>query len=121
MNFGLVLGTRRLGARIGDGPAAEILLGGRLVTAEEAVALGLAQRVIAPGEEAAAIAAGAELAARLPKVTGRALRAVLSGPADADGDLARLVRSAAPRGLRDRIMAYRAGLKTRTSAAPAQS
>lgn len=121
VNFGLVLGTRRLGARIGDGPAADILLGGRQVATEEAAMLGLVQQVIAPGEEAAAIAAEAALAARLPPVTGRALRAVLSGPADADGDLARLVRSAAPRGLRERIMAYRAGLKTKTSAAPAQS
>jgi enoyl-CoA hydratase len=65
-------GTVRLPRLIGLGPALDLILTGRDVTADEALHLGLATRVVPEGEaEAAAIALGHELA-RFPQTTLRA-------------------------------------------------
>ncbi|MWD29360.1 enoyl-CoA hydratase/isomerase family protein [Aquicoccus sp. SCR17] len=112
VNFGLVLGTRRLGLRVGAGAAEEILTSGRRVEADEARALGLAQEVLPEEERAARIEREAARAARLPGPVARSLRDALDADeAGSDGDLARLVRSAVPAGLKERIAAYRAGLR----------
>jgi enoyl-CoA hydratase/carnithine racemase len=42
-------GTQRLARLVGEGPAAEILMTGRKVTAEEALRIGLVNRVVEPG------------------------------------------------------------------------
>jgi enoyl-CoA hydratase len=57
-------GTVRLPRIVGAGRALDLILTGRPVAAEEALAIGLANRVVAPGEaRAAAEALAAELAA----------------------------------------------------------
>jgi enoyl-CoA hydratase/carnithine racemase len=66
-------GTARLPARIGVGPARELLLLGRAVTAEEGHRLGLVNRVSAPG---AAVAEAVELATRLAALPARAVTSI---------------------------------------------
>ena len=64
-------GTVRLPRLIGLGPALDLILTGRPVASDEALRLGLASRVVAPGTaREAAIALGHELAA-LPQTTMR--------------------------------------------------
>ena len=66
-------GTSRLPQRIGIGPARELLLLGRAVTAEEGHRLGLVNRVSAPG---AALAEAVELATRLAALPARAVTSI---------------------------------------------
>ena len=66
-------GTQRLPRRIGAGPAAELLLLGRLIDAEEGHRIGLVNRVSAPG---AALAEALELAGRLAALPGRAVASI---------------------------------------------
>lgn len=111
--FGLVLGTRRLAARVGRARALRWVSEATVLDAEEAVAAGLADEVLAPGSLAGAPGEQpAALAARLPRIgvdrgTMSALRGAMRDHA-ADRDLAALVRSAARPGLKARIAAYRA-------------
>ncbi len=100
VQFGIVLGTRRLAARIGTDAARRLLIGGGELDAAGALAAGLVTSV---GTEA--VPAGT----RLDRATAAALRAASRGdaPGAADTDLAHLVRSAAQPGLRARIQAYR--------------
>jgi enoyl-CoA hydratase/carnithine racemase len=98
--FGIVLGTRRLAARIGSTAARALVLGGGTLDAAEALAAGLAT------------ALGTEPVVTPPAVdpgTARAVRTASRGdpPGAADADLAALVRSAAEPGLKARIQAYR--------------
>ncbi len=96
--FGLVLGTARLAALVGDGAARRLLLAGVPVPAEEALRLGLAT---AQGEDAlpAPTPLDAETVASLHARTRRA---------DDAADMAVLARSVARPGLKARILAYRA-------------
>ena len=106
--FGLVLGTRRLAERVGGDTARRWLLGGAEVNAGEALAAGMAARVLAADEREAAIAA---LGMPVPdRETGAAIRAKTRHD-DNDADLAALVRSAMRPGLKARIEAYVAGLR----------
>jgi enoyl-CoA hydratase/carnithine racemase len=66
-------GTARLPARIGVGPARELLLLGRAVTAEEGHRLGLVNLVSAPG---AAVVEAVELATRLAALPARAVTSI---------------------------------------------
>ncbi len=102
--FGLVLGTARLAALVGDGAARRILLAGAPVRREEALALGLATA----GDETgmAAVRAAAE---RLDAETVAALHA-RTRRADDAADLAALARSVARPGLKARVLAYRAAM-----------
>ena len=98
--FGIVLGTRRLAARIGTDAARALVVGGVTLDATAAQAAGLVT------------ALGAEPMVTPPAVdpdTARAVRAASRGdpPGAADADLAALVRSAAAPGLKARIQAYR--------------
>ena len=104
VRFGLVLGTRRLGARVGADRALRILAGGERVTAEAALETGLATAPLAPSG----------LPDPAPPVVTRETFAALRRALDdggADRDLAALVRSAARPGLRDRIESYVASLR----------
>ena len=98
--FGIVLGTRRLAARIGTDAARGLVVGGGAFDAPAALAAGLANAI------------GTEPPVTPPVVdaaTARAVRAASRGdpPGAADADLAALVRSAAEPGLKARIQAYR--------------
>lgn len=113
--FGIVLGTRRLAARVGSATALRWVSEATTIDAREALAAGLATAVLAgepPLDESAAGEAGAAIAALpTPAVdasTLAALRAAAGNDGDAaDADLAALVRSAARPGLRERLLAYR--------------
>lgn len=107
--FGLVLGTGRLAGLVGDGTARRLLLAGETVTAEAALAKGLATAVLPPAAVDAAIAAAARAATRLDGPTVAGLHARTRG-ADDDGDLAALARSVARPGLVQRVKDYRAAM-----------
>jgi enoyl-CoA hydratase len=79
-------GTERLPRLVGRGPALNLLLRGALVSAEEALRVGLVTEVCAPGELDARVEALAEELAGLPPLTVREIkrctRAALSVPLD---------------------------------------
>lgn len=103
--FGLVLGTRRLAARVGDAAALRWVGGGDTIDAQAALASGLATRLLEASDAAAdPLSLLAEPA--VDRVTAAALKAAVRDR-DADSDLAALVRSAARPGLHERIRAYR--------------
>lgn len=106
--FGLVLGTRRLGVRVGPDRAMDLALSGRTVTADEARDMRLATAVVAPENIGEAVEGITATATRCPPDTVRRIkRAAYSGHGDPDGDLAALTRSAAEPGLKQRIIAHR--------------
>lgn len=113
--FGIVLGTRRLAARVGSAAALRWVSSGETIDADAALASGLATAIVASDAHASGPATGilntggTTDAARAPAVsreTYAALRAALLDQ-HADRDLAALVRSAAAPGLKKRIVAYR--------------
>lgn len=98
--FGIVLGTRRLAARIGTDAARALVVGAGTLDAPAALAAGLATALgTEPGVTPPAI----------DPATARAVRAASRADPQgaADADLAALVRSAAQPGLKARIQAYR--------------
>ena len=106
--FGLVLGTRRLAAIVGEARALALTARGQGLDAEGALGCGLATSLLAQEGWEAEVAAIAAEVARVDRATALAL----AGAARADtrdADLAALVRSAAVPGLRDRIAAYAGG------------
>ena len=70
-------GTVRLPALIGLGRAMDLVLSGREVAAEEALAIGLVNRVVAPGEALASAQAWAAELAALPQTCLRTDRAAM--------------------------------------------
>jgi enoyl-CoA hydratase len=72
-------GTVRLPQIVGLGRALDLILTGRPVHAEEALAIGLANRVVAPGESRAAAEALAREIARFPQACMRSDRASVYG------------------------------------------
>lgn len=107
VGFGIILGNRRLAGLVGANAARDILMSGRVLSAEEALAAGLATSVSqTEADAAAAIAAAEALCERLTSETVAALRAATASPDD-DADLAALVTAAARPGLRARILAHR--------------
>lgn len=104
--FGVALGTRRLAHLVGTEMARAILLENRTVGAEEALEIGLLDRIV----ERADLLAAAERSLALHRglereATARILR--LTAPDTGDADMAELVRSLASPGLHQRIAAYR--------------
>jgi len=70
-------GTTRLVRTVGHPRAKELILTGRMIRAEEALAIGLVHQVVAPGEHLAAAArVGGEIAANAPLAVGLAKRLV---------------------------------------------
>ncbi|SDS48952.1 enoyl-CoA hydratase/isomerase family protein [Bradyrhizobium canariense] len=102
--FGIVLGTRRLAARVGEDLARRWLTEGTEISAQQALVAGLTTDIVEPEDREA------WLAAQLlePKVDQRTIAALhRASRADLrDADLAALVRSAAKPGLRERIADY---------------
>ncbi len=108
LKFGLVLGSRRFADIVGKAQAAAILEEARSFTAAEALAMGFAQQLAEPEAWPAAIAAAQTSAAALDGWSRAALHDALAEN-HADADLARLVRSAARPGLKQRIARYLSG------------
>jgi enoyl-CoA hydratase/carnithine racemase len=105
--FGLVLGTRRLGMRVGIDCALRWVSEGAVVDAAAAKASGLATAILPAGVDPVADKPWTRLP--VPAVD-RATFAMLRGALDdkgADTDLAALARSASHPGLKARIVAYR--------------
>ena len=90
-------GTIRLPRLIGQGRTLDMILTGRPVTAEEALAIGLANRVVPRGEARRAAVELAQELARLPQVCLRSDR--LSAYEQWDLDLAGALRNETRRGL----------------------
>lgn len=106
--FGLILGTRRLGHRIGPDLAADMIRTGRQMKCDEALIAGLVTHSAPPDQHNALLELQAVAASRLDPATTAQMRAELMRDATAlDSDLAALVRSAARPGLVDRIRNYR--------------
>jgi len=103
--FGIALGTRRLAARIGDGPALDLVAGGRRIDQDEALALGLVDRVITEDGVAAELARLCAMADRLESGT-LATVAELTLEDGRARDMAALVASASRPGLKDRVARY---------------
>lgn len=106
LQFGLVLGSRRFAALVGEDVATDILGAGRTFDAEEAARNGFVTETAGQDQWDDRIARAAATASTLPASDYAAmLRAVRSEANDVD--LARLVRSAARSGLRQRIANFR--------------
>ncbi|TXH45798.1 MAG: enoyl-CoA hydratase/isomerase family protein [Burkholderiaceae bacterium] len=110
--FGLVLGTRRLAARVGADTARAWVAGGLEIDAATAQAAGLVSHVGTREAFDAHVAALRTEADVIDAETRRAINTV-TRDGDADADLAALVRSAARPGLKQRIVAYRAASTAR--------
>ena len=107
--FGIVLGTRRLAARIGDEAARRIQNETRTFDAAEAVALGFATETADEADWPARITEAENAAAMLSPEATRALFAATVRDTRAQ-DMADLAASASRPGLKARIQAYRDGL-----------
>jgi enoyl-CoA hydratase/carnithine racemase len=105
--FGLVLGTRRLAAIVGEANALALTARSQGLDAQAALACGLATALLPQPEWDEAVVQAAAEVAKVDRATALAL-ATAARPDTRDADLAALVRSAARPGLRDRIAAYAA-------------
>ncbi|ARP81596.1 enoyl-CoA hydratase [Bordetella genomosp. 8] len=105
LKFGLVLGTRRFASLVGMRTARALLETAATFDAGHARDIGFATAIAARDEWPALREAAAARAAELPDASRRALYDTLADRSD-DEDLARLVRSAATPGLKQRISAY---------------
>lgn len=106
--FGLILGTRRLGAAVGNDAALGLLAGP--FDAETARSTGFVQEIAAQEAWPAISARMLALATRLAPETERTLLAALRADSRAQ-DLADLVTSGARPGIKQRIAAYAAARK----------
>lgn len=108
--FGIVLGTRRLAARIGAGAARSIQNETRAFDAEEALGLGFATGLAGQEEWPALIEQAIDAATTLaPDATAALFHATVADTRAAD--MTDLVASASRPGLTARIQAYRDGLR----------
>ncbi|CAB3888110.1 enoyl-CoA hydratase/isomerase family protein [Achromobacter piechaudii] len=105
LKFGLVLGTRRFAALVGAERARAVLEQAATFSAEEALRDGFATRLAVPQEWPELEQQALETATALTDASRIQLYAALSQETP-DTDLARLVRSAAAPGLKDRVAAY---------------
>jgi len=106
--FGLVLGTRRLAAIVGDARALGLTVRGQGLDGAAALTCGLATGLVAQDGWDAEIAAGAAEMSQVDRATTHALAAAARADTR-DADLAALVRSASVPGLAARITAYAGG------------
>lgn len=110
LQFGLVLGTRRLALRIGADRAREVLLESRTFDADEAVRMGFLTGLADKANWGDAIATAERTAALLDPAAREALYR-LTLPDTRAEDLSDLVQSAARPGLIQRMRHYRNQLK----------
>jgi enoyl-CoA hydratase/carnithine racemase len=108
--FGVLLGTRRLAARIGANAARQIQNETRPFEAREALALRFATDIVEEAAWSGIVDAAAAAANTLsPEATAALFRATVTDTRAED--MADLVASAAHPGLKQRIQAYRAAIK----------
>ncbi|MFD4839111.1 enoyl-CoA hydratase/isomerase family protein [Achromobacter sp. NPDC058515] len=105
LKFGLVLGTRRFAALVGAERARTVLEQAATFNAEDALRDGFACRLAAQEEWPQIGQQALDTASALTDASRAQLYAALSQEAP-DADMARLVRSAAQPGLKDRVAAY---------------
>lgn len=110
VGFGLILGTTRLGARVGRDTARQILLSGARLDDRQALEAGLATRLVGEAEIETLVIEKAREAARLDPVTVEAIHRA-TDQHSYNADLADLTRSASRPGLRDRILRYRESIR----------
>jgi enoyl-CoA hydratase len=115
LRFGVVLGTRRLAQRVGTDTARTLLESSKVFDHEEALRVGFLTDVTAQEGWPNLIASCASVAATLLPA---AQAAMLGGtvPDTRDADLSALTRSVAEPGLKARIAAYVASLKSKAGA-----
>ncbi len=104
--FGLILGTRRLGVRVGNDIARRVLIEGQTLTHADASAIGLATDVCETANIERLLNEIATKTERLSIETAASIRTMTEDRADSD-DLAALVRSASVPMLKQRIDDYR--------------
>lgn len=105
LKFGLVLGTRRFAALVGAERARAVLEQAATFGAQDALRDGFATQLADPQEWAGLVQQAADTANALTDAARTQLYAALSQETP-DADMARLVRSAAAPGLKDRVAAY---------------
>ena len=106
--FGLVLGTRRLGIRLGTDVAQNIILSGKTLTDAESEKAGLLTGILSAEDDLEAfLEPEINSARRLEETTRQQIRHALNPGDGLDSDLANLVRSASRPGLKKRIEDYR--------------
>jgi len=105
VRFGVLLGTRRLAARIGAAAADRILGDGTTLSGEQAHALGLVSEFAAREDWPAIRERFVRRGAAIDPYVGPRLGCLL-GADTGDADIADLVRSASRPGLKQRIAAY---------------
>lgn len=106
--FGIVLGTRRLAARVGGDTARRWVLDSAQADAQQAQQAGLVTALVTPGDTAEAWRAHAR--GSVDRDTAAAIRRLTRDDQGAR-DMAELVASAARPGLKDRMNAYLAALR----------
>ena len=106
LQFGIVLGTRRLARLIGDDAAFDLLETSRIFSAQEALACGFVTTIAPQDQWPELIAAHADKAAALSPAAKSALLAATRDDAGLDADMAALVNAAAAPGLADRLRAF---------------
>jgi enoyl-CoA hydratase/carnithine racemase len=111
LQFGIVLGTRRLTALIGSDAARDILQTSRVFDAGHAKSCGFLTDVCASDDWPALLTQAAADAAVLDDDSRHALLQQSRDDRHLDQDMAALVRSASHPGLAQRIAAYLASLK----------
>ncbi|KAJ54336.1 hypothetical protein ACMU_18070 [Actibacterium mucosum KCTC 23349] len=116
-NFELALGTGRLAALIGQDAARDLLIDTKPISAEQALAIGLATDLVGKEGWSELASALAVRAGALPQeATSRLMGLTRSDRTE--HDLAALVRSAARPGLKDRIENYRSRVMRSRQPAP---
>lgn len=105
LKFGLVLGTRRFGSLVGTERARELLETSATFDGKRAHEMGFVQQLAEPGGWDDLLAQARERAAQLTPASRAALYDTLADHAF-DEDMARLVRSAAEPGIKERVAAY---------------
>jgi enoyl-CoA hydratase len=106
LQFGIVLGTRRLARLIGDDAAFDLLETSRIFSAQEALACGFVTTIAPQDQWPELIAAHADKAAALSPAAKSTLLAATRDDAGLDADMAALVNAAASPGLADRLRAF---------------
>jgi len=112
-SFGLVLGTRRLGIRVGADVATRLALSGAYIDARHACELGLVSKILTPSALNAEYLEAEEVVRKhtiktVAQIKSAALSSYGSGT---DNDMAALVKSASAAGLKNRILRYRDKVK----------
>jgi len=106
LRFGVVLGTRRFAARVGDDVARDVLAASRSFDAQEALRIGFLTQV-APRDEWTDLVASARVQSeKLAPAASAALREATLQDTRSE-DMAALARSVSAPGLKERIRAFR--------------